>query len=495
MKDLFNYKSSRNPNSASPKNIPWIGSWWAYRDDGLSFSNIPNQSQSPAKKFDDYWNLGNNTEEWEKSEHTCSTFKDDKATYESCTGWWGHCNAWAAAAVKEPEPRKTIVSKSPVTGKSFKLSVADQKAFLTEAYMSSDSLFVGQTDKGTKTHPSWVWNPNHPKAKKNIGWGTTTYDAFWDVTPRAFFLIMTNYVGLGQMGVVIDRFGGDQVWNQPIVGYKIMPLRPRDITEVDDEGKTIYEVLVRMKMFWAEDGVGHTEISSRFDIDQIDNYQSNTEGFDEHLYTQGNNHYTGRELKFYLYLRDKPNVSSDGKSITKAGSIIGDGIWYHQTKEGEQEIRRIARGYSGSTDEVLTYLLDQTHPDFIWLPTNLVPSNGYGNPYITEERVRAMLKPRSSLDSGDVADSSTKYIISITNVSRQFPYLRNLRSDETAIKKYIKRKVKAIFRREGIYTIFGLDKISLKSRNADISIEFKTLISQKTIKAIFNASDIDITIK
>jgi hypothetical protein len=355
---------------AAPKNVPWAGTYWAYANNGVANNFIYDakvSSPSPADKFDTFYKE-QKAANWEKSHHSCDILKTEEEK-EGCRGWWGHCNAWSGAAIKEPEPRSDKIKKLS-DGTTLKLTVADQKAYLTELYMSNNALFTGNTDKEDKTG-DWIFNKDDPTASKLVADGVTAYDAFWDVTPRTFFLILTNYIGIRQTGVVIDQFAGDQVWNQPLAGYKILPIRKEDIRKSEtSESKEVFPVLIRMNMFWADDGVPPDVVTEKFSIENA------TENFKFRDFKHSE-HYVGRSLGFFLYF-DKPlQVSEDGKTIVSAGKIVGDGVWYHQSEEGRGKYRNF----------------DQTHPDFIWYPTEALEDSGEErNPSFTPEKVNSILK-------------------------------------------------------------------------------------------------------
>lgn len=336
-KDLYN-----NYRAGIPDVVPWPGTYWPFKYDGINWNGV-------SASYDANFKLGNKTFKWEGANHTCSNLSGSEKS--GCEGWWGHCNAWAGAALKVPEPRSEVAYK---------------KGLLTELYMSVDSLFAGDTDKSKETG-SWVSNVNSPSGRK-----------FWDVSPKDFFLIFTNYVGVLGQGVVIDRFTGDQVWNQPISGYRILTLRPEDITvpdrvdlQLNPRAKVV--VRMRMKIAWAEDGVAADHASEiKFTVDKIKDDES------EEVFGSRYREYTVRKLGFRLYF-DGPVVPGSTSSrgigkIASAGRLIG-GSWehYHQFINGQ-----ISAGD-----------LNQTHPDFIWMPTDVM-DDGYGsrNPYITEARVK-----------------------------------------------------------------------------------------------------------
>ncbi len=349
---------------AQPKNIPWAGSYWPYSEKGIANNFIYDSrsaSPSPSEKYDNFFG-GKSATDWENTNHNCENVGLNQK--KECESWWGHCNGWASAAIKEAEPRANISKK--MRGGEVLLTVADQKAFLSEMYMESNNLFTGHTHKTQKTG-NWIFNSKDDISIKPIGGGLTTYDAFWDVSPRSFFLIFTNYIGIREIGLVIDRFTGDEVWNQPVTGYKILPIRSEDIRGVEEVGgKKVYPVLLRINIFWANDNVHFNSVSHPFDISRVpDSFQ-----IGDFLF---NDSYTGRSLAFFLYFDGPLKISSDGKFVSSAGNIVGDGVWYHQTLEGRKYYKEF----------------DHTHPDFIWLPTKAMSafSKGARNPSFSPEKV------------------------------------------------------------------------------------------------------------
>lgn len=468
---LFNYSPSKTvPNAGIPKEVPWIGSYWAYKRDGIAFRDIKGQyGESPADHFDEFWGLGSATYDWEKTTHTCSHLKGDQK--KSCEGWWGHCNAWSGAAVKESEPQKSIQVLSPVTKKKHTLTVADQKGLLTEAYMSVNSLFAGNTDKATETSSSWIHNKDSKSAGNWVGYNLTSYDAFWDVTPRAFFQIFTNYIGLNRMGVVIDRFTGDQVWNQPVVGYRILPLRSGDITQIDQDGKTLYRTHLRMKIYWAEDGVNEWEVSDKFSLERTQT--SRIEDTEEKF----GHHFTGRLLEFYLFFTKKPEVFDGGTRVVSSGRMVGDGLWYHQTEEGVNQLKEDFLNKYNITeahpefDKYFSQLFNETHPDFIWLPTMLVASNGYGNPHVTEERVRYMMGDSKKPTDSNESESIQELSFSVTNFFELYPRALDYTNDEK-LENYVKHKLKAPLKRAGIENKIKSKNLVVNSRVVTVTILF-----------------------
>lgn len=484
-KELFN-----NYRKAEPKNIPWAGSYWAYARDGLSHMNIQGQQDNPpAMKYDAFWGVTDreeNTHYFEKKSHSCSQFDDDPETKKSCEGWWGHCNAWAAAGIKEPEPRKSFMAKNP-KGIEFEFTVADQKGLLTELWMSSGSLFAGDTHKGVPTNnlngnylagtKDWVFDPTDPEGKAMTRSGRTAYQAFWDVSPRTLFLIFTNYVGIQRTGVVIDRFTGDQVWNQPIVGYRLLPIKKEDIkpVETNGQGQERYPVTVRMKMFWAEDGVHEHEISDKFTIEQTnDQIKTNWSGqYEEEHFGR---HFSGRMVEFILFFDAPVEVSEDGTQIVKAGNIVGEGLWSHKTEQGRAKYAN----------------MDNTHPDFIWLPTQVSDYSGNRNPWVQDKYVRYIWDNKVNNGSVDLDPVTVSGTFVMPNFVDSFPKLAYLGNAQwRKKKKYIAYRLNMVFSREGIPVTISYRDIWLKNGKATIKMTFAEKVTLSAVANLLKNDGID----
>ncbi|MEK6704810.1 MAG: hypothetical protein AABZ06_03395 [Bdellovibrionota bacterium] len=401
-KELYNLDG----RAAQPRNVPWAGSYWSFRHDGIADSS--EQQPSPAGKYDNTFRQNGLAVKWEKENHSCSTLSGE--TKASCDGWWGHCNAWSAAAIKEPEPRHHTDFHG------IKFTVADLKAYLTEIWMESGELFSGNTQKDKETD-SWVYDDKSTTSLMSDG-SATYYESFWDVTPRAFFLIMTNYVGILKMGLVIDRFTGDQVWNQPVVGYRILPIRTRDILQpITRNGRMIYPVFLRMKFYWANDEVYETHVSAPFDIKKT----ADSEDI-ESIITNGED-YAGRLLKFTLFFDEPVQVNTTGTEVLSSGRILSEGIWDHRVNKG--------------------YDLDSTHPDFIWLPTQLYKSAGSANPYVLPRNVYAIIGVGAGGGSSDT--------VSDTTYSFEYDKMPNISAS------FLYRLIRIAFNREGMIVDVGRD--------------------------------------
>lgn len=259
-------------------------------------------------------------------------------------GWWGHCNAWSAASLMEPEPRK----RGGVTenGVTVEFTPGEAKALLTEAWMEHASSFLGSRSE----------EPDN------------TGSAYEDLTPAAFHIYFGTQLGIQHKGFVIDRFTGSEVWNQPVRSYvsrfeklytdKAVKTKvgqteynrgtgaatKRDLGEID-----VYPIQVTTSFHWVTDGLPHEELTVANVLD--DTYPENTAA----AHSAWHGQIEMRTLTYTLYL-DKP-------ADDPAARIIGDGTWSNAMAKD-----------------------DHAWPDFAWQPLSQGPSvRKYENPHIDYE--------------------------------------------------------------------------------------------------------------
>ncbi len=292
------------------KNTPWAGYWFPYASDGTA-SALTKYEQATG-------NSG--AANWEVQHHGTGV--------QNIQDWWGHCNGWCAAAVLHPEPKK------PLTKNGVTFSVGDQKALMSEIGMEVDGDFFGHRED----------DPND-----------LTSLTFQDIFPNQFFLVLTNIVGVGQP-LVIDRYTGAQVWNQPVVGYQIAKPAPGDYLGTVSGQPNVHRLMFQLQLWWARDDV---------DADHT------TEPF---TYADGPS-YASRTLRGELWLDGAPVFDSTG-NLTASGNIIvghdGDYVTGGQWHNGVTETAN-------------------SHPDYMWIPTNERTSSGYSNPQINPTQVKTFL--------------------------------------------------------------------------------------------------------
>lgn len=242
--------------------------------------------------------------------------------------WWGHCNGWSAAAILTPEPRDS----KTVGGETF--DVSDRKALLTETFMEVTGDFLGT-------------RVDDPSDRSSA--------AFNDITPAQFFLMITNVIGSQRRTFVMDRFTGHEVWNQPVVAYANAAIAPADYLGPDPSAPNVFRVNVTTQIFWADDNVNPDIVTPAFD-------PANPASV-----------FKSRTLKYELWL-DGPVEFDSAGNITSSGDVI-------LTSKGVG-----GRWKNGNLPA------QNSHPDYMWIPTGPAPSNGFKNPKISDAWVLSNIK-------------------------------------------------------------------------------------------------------
>ena len=95
--------------------------------------------------------------------------------------WHGHCNGWAAAAIRHAEPQNNVVRRGVV------FTPADIKGLLAEIYIYNDTEFLGGID--------YIMNP------------------------ATIHLVLSNWLGRGEHPIGMETTPGKEAWNYPIFSY------------------------------------------------------------------------------------------------------------------------------------------------------------------------------------------------------------------------------------------------------------------------------------
>ncbi len=279
-------------------------------------------------------------------------------------GWWGHCNAWAAAAILEPEP----VRDATYGGQTW--HVGDVKALLTESYMEVNSAFygsrVGENNSGLSDAAqrlvrdlvgqgkndgeivTAVRAAHRDQPESSIQDYVSYFRSWNDVTPADFHILFSVYLGQLHRAFVIDRFTGSEVWNQPVTKFTSRVVRSLSRTSAG-----LYPIVVEATFEWATDGVEPDATNAAL----------------------GESAFHDRTVTYTLYL-DKP-------ATDRTARIVGDGVWEHAAAAG-----------------------DHAHPDFVWVPTADAPASPrddgsyYENPFVDLRFVETNILPLASGTEG-----------------------------------------------------------------------------------------------
>src|SRR5262249_11367578 len=168
------------PEEATAATQPWSGWWWPTRSGSLVLGYL---FGDPGALYKHDQLSGKHAAAWER-----------KAPYHfmpGAPGWWGHCHAWAAASVLEPEPRREVAQD----GVTF--HVGDLKGLLSEAHFSDRPAFYGQRFYG---------NPG---------------DDFEEMYPLQVWDVLRQQIYQHKLPLIVDLDPGPVVWSYPAYRYQI----------------------------------------------------------------------------------------------------------------------------------------------------------------------------------------------------------------------------------------------------------------------------------
>ena len=183
---------AQSVEQATANITPWSGWWWPAKtgDLVLGYRGEP----GALVKHDQV--DGKQASQWEQ--HTYYHFDPQGAP------WWGHCHAWAAASVLEPEPLHDV----PHGGMVF--HVGDIKGLLSEAHYSDHATFAGQRFNG---------NPG--------------YD-FQDMYTLLVWYVLRHSINLNKTPIIFDLNPGPEVWSYPVYKYQLS-FQPIDAASYQSE--------------------------------------------------------------------------------------------------------------------------------------------------------------------------------------------------------------------------------------------------------------------
>jgi hypothetical protein len=356
--------ASRYPNAVGTAPVLWADTYWPSAE--LSTNNrwVNRTTKSPLEKYDAAFNNAAGCEaqpdvhcgptakaKWD-TYLTCAgpaakwhmnnfqTIKhmfdginnDNKGGVDDCSssddegpqGWWGLCHAWAPAALLEPEPQRAVTYGGQV------FEIADIKALVQTVYDRNDAVMLGgRCNAETIEHD-----------------GTTSAnEECQDVNPGALHVVLTNFLGVNDSAVVMDKTASQQVWNQPLYGYNVTKQEKVTATRAN-------QCIGATGSSWTF----NTSANELFEVDITVDYLVEGSASTRPL---GMASYISRESYHYVL-----EVGSSGKII----------------------------GGKYCTDSV------DDHPDFLWAPIGVSTSSYGRNPSVNLDKVRMLIN--MSLDQG-----------------------------------------------------------------------------------------------
>lgn len=158
---------------------PWSSWWYPLRDTYLFES--AGARKSPLEKYDRF------VQKTSGQSPDAAVYERDNLHDPNATSWEGLCNAWAAASLLEPEPRR------PVAHGGLTFEVGDQKALLIKSYELVDGLRqIGQRFNGDRA------------------------GVYEDIYPEQFHRVIQHQLFEQSRPIIMDKDPGVAVWNTPI---------------------------------------------------------------------------------------------------------------------------------------------------------------------------------------------------------------------------------------------------------------------------------------
>ncbi len=282
---LFNssleYRIAELPMTGTATNAPWAGNYWPVYEDSINHKWAGASSESASTKYGRAFGVTGVEDavsryhgiDAQASRTSCTTDAQCNAQIgEQCskrpgvtTGrciptWWGICHAWAPAAILLPEPKKAVT----YNGVEFK--VQDIKALLTLVHDKTTTKFVSLRCNTDAAGTPGINFDNYGRPQGGDA-------SCRDTNPGTYHLLLTNYLGKQGASFVEDRTYDDEVWNQPLRGYRITAqteltaLEANKLIGVTPQGGTTTEKTGSVaKGTWAQLGSFPVTAGSNFSV-------------------------------------------------------------------------------------------------------------------------------------------------------------------------------------------------------------------------------------
>ncbi len=119
--------------------------------------------------------------------------------------WWGLCHAWAPAALFERAPCGSV-ERNGVT-----FFTGDLEALLIQAYDEAwrRGMWLGAACRASAG------------GIERDDFGRPVDSECFDTNIGAFHVVVTTFLGLKDRPLIYDRIRSEEIWNQPLVGYRI----------------------------------------------------------------------------------------------------------------------------------------------------------------------------------------------------------------------------------------------------------------------------------
>lgn len=240
---LFNtsleYRIAELPKNGAATNTPWAGNYWPVYEDSINHKWNGASSDAASTKYGKAFGVTGVEDavsryhgiDAQASRTACTTDAQCNAQIgESCAKrpgqtngrciptWWGICHAWTPAAILLPEPKHEVV----YNGVTFK--VQDIKALLTLVHDRTETKFVSLRCEDDAQGTTGINYDHYGRPQGNSA-------SCKDTNPGTYHVLLANYLGKQGASFAEDRTFDDEVWNQPLRGYRVTAMD--EISAVD----------------------------------------------------------------------------------------------------------------------------------------------------------------------------------------------------------------------------------------------------------------------
>lgn len=206
---MFQGCGASNGSAVKAVKGPWSGYWWPF--DERKGTHLFDKG-GPLEKYDKYTKMRTGkkpgAKDWEKKYHDGET-----------PPWYGHCHAWASAAIMEDEPVK------PVRKLGITFNVGDLKGILAVCHYDDPvDFFVGYRYKQDGIPRDDVL-PAMDFHNTLIEWlGIEKIEQ--SVMDPSF-----NVMGAKKEPIIMDKTNRPEVWNYPLINFSMKCTRDPDDKE------------------------------------------------------------------------------------------------------------------------------------------------------------------------------------------------------------------------------------------------------------------------
>jgi hypothetical protein len=312
MMDQYEVKLDALPLKAKLPYTPWTDSYWptykrgvAHRWQNDTFTADELEVDFTREQIQDsFVNIATDLSPIEKYDLLRGDYnfalkhRELNRTQGEAQTWEGLCHGWAPASILfyEPEP---VVMTNP-DGVEINFSASDVKALITYFFHSvnSPTVFLGQ-----RCNVDLSENPDSAET-----------NACRDTNAGAFHVILTNLVGIHQVGFVADITRDLQVWNHPVYGYEATILGEDEVYEGAAPG-TVKVLKVRTTMNYV------VEIGARpYALHDKDEWQLATTRYEYFLELNDQGEILGgkwitNDRPDFLWMRHPPTFDGDFKEL------------------------------------------------------------------------------------------------------------------------------------------------------------------------------------